>query len=295
MKKILLRRLPLLLTLLLCVGAASCRSGKDLAKSSPLPAGQTTEQGPAKSSGASASVAFVEKVAAQRCSASFLTAKAKVQLAGLGKDLSVSGTLRMKRDDVVQLSLTVFGVEVGRMEFTPADVLVVDRVNKQYVRASYSEVDFLRQAELDFYSLQALFWDELFIPGQRAAKGSASRFLASAVDGGTLLTLTGTPRLSYSFLTDTSAALVTALDVKGAKAGDAGNFSWRYGGFTAFGGRPFPSEMDMTVTGLPDGKSFGLSLRLSRLSSDSGWNTRTTVSAKYQRRTVKDVLGKLHF
>ncbi len=295
MKKKHLRGLSLLLSLLLCFGAASCRSGKDLAKSSSSPAGQTASQVGAKSSGASASAAFVEKVAAQRCAASFLTAKAKVELTGIGKDVSVSGTLRMKRDDVVQLSLTVFGVEVGRMEFTPADVLVVDRVNKQYVRASYSEVDFLRQAELDFYSLQALFWDELFIPGQRTAKGCASRFLASAADGGTLLTLTGTPRLSYAFLTDTSAALVTALDVKGAKAGDAGNFSWRYGGFTAFGGRPFPSEMDMTVTGLPDGKSFGLSLRLSRLSSDSGWNTRTTVSAKYQRRTVKEVLGKLHF
>ena len=295
MKKKHLRGLSLLLLLLLCFGAVSCRSGKGLAKSSSSPVGQTASQVAAKSSGASASAAFVEKVAAQRCTASFLTAKAKVELTGIGKDVSVSGTLRMKRDDVVQLSLTVFGVEVGRMEFTPADVLVVDRVNKQYVRASYSEVDFLRQAELDFYSLQALFWDELFIPGQRAAKGNASRFLATAVDGGTLLTLTGTPRLSYAFLTDTSAALVTALDVKGAKVGDAGNFSWRYGGFTAFGGRPFPSEMDMTVTGLPDGKSFGLSLRLSRLSSDSGWNTRTTVSAKYQRRTVKEVLGKLHF
>ncbi len=295
MKKKLLRLFPLLLSLLLCIGAASCRSGKELAKPSPSPAGKTTALGSSKSSGAAAAAAYVEKVAAQRCGTSFLTAKAKVQLSGIGKDVSVSGTLRMKRDDVVQLSLTVFGVEVGRMEFTPADVLVVDRVNKQYVRASYSEVDFLRQAELDFYSLQALFWDELFVPGQREAKGFASRFLASSADGGTMLTLTGTPSLSYSFLTDASSALVTALDVKGAKAGDAGNFSWRYGGFTAFGGRQFPSEMDMSVTGLPGGKSFGLSLRLSRLSSDSGWNTRTTVSAKYQRRSVKEVLGKLHF
>ena len=59
------------------------------------------------------------------------------------KDLSVNGTLRMKRNDVVQLSLTFLGMEVGRMEFTPSDVLIIDRFNKQYVRASYDEVSFL--------------------------------------------------------------------------------------------------------------------------------------------------------
>lgn len=285
----------LLLSVLFPLSLSSCRSGKDLAAAGKTPAAASAaKDGTAKDGAAADAAAYIERVAANRAGATCLTTKAKVQLSGLGKDVSVSGTLRMKRDDVVQLSLTVLGMEVGRMEFTPDDVLVVDRINKQYVRAAYTDVDFLRQAELDFYSLQALFWDELFVPGQRDAKDFAARFQASPTDGGTLLTLAGTPRLTYAFTTDTALALVTALSVKGQKAGDTGSFAWRYADFAPFGGRQFPSSMEMEAAGLPGGKSIGLSLRLSRLSQDSGWSTRTTVSAKYQRRSVKEVLGKLH-
>lgn len=73
------------------------------------------------------------------------------------QNLSVGGTLKMKRDDVVQLSLTVLGIEVGRLEFTPKDVLIVDRVNKQYVRARYDQVAFLQTADLDFYAFSRCF------------------------------------------------------------------------------------------------------------------------------------------
>lgn len=100
-----------------------------------------------------------------------VTASTKVRLSGVGgKDLSVNGKLQMKRNDVIRLSLRFLGMEVGLMEFTPNDVLVVDRINKQFVRAKYGEVSFLRQAGLDFYALQSLFWNELFIPGQHTLR-----------------------------------------------------------------------------------------------------------------------------
>lgn len=102
----------------------------------------------------------------------------------------------MKRDQMIRISLRMLGFEVGVMEFTPADVLVIDRFNKQYVRAAYNEVGFLRQAGLDFYSLQALFWNELFLPGQHQLTTSdLKRFTLEQVQQTNVLVPTSTPAL----------------------------------------------------------------------------------------------------
>jgi hypothetical protein len=51
-------------------------------------------------------------------------------------------------------------MEVARLEFTPQEVLLIDRVNKQYVRAKYEEVNFLKRNDISFQALQKRFWDE---------------------------------------------------------------------------------------------------------------------------------------
>lgn len=276
--------------ILICLALTACRGSKHLDKTTSTPAA-TTATTPLAATAAEAESA-ARTTAALSDKASHLTASVKVSINAAGKDLSVSGRLQMKRDDVVRLSLRFIGMEVGVLEFTPADVLVVDRVNKQYVRAQYDEVSFLRAAGLDFYALQALFWDELFVPGTRQTSKALARFALTRTAEGPLLSLTDTPRLRYDFLIDDATHAVARLAAKGQKASDKGSFAWTYGEFATFAGRPFPHTMQMTLTGT--GRDLGLSLSLSSLKQDSDWNTRTTVSAKYTRKTAKEVLGALH-
>lgn len=273
-----------------CLLLAACRSGQHVTKEKlPVPAEQTTTKAAAE---AEVAAAYVSKVAALQVNRPCITASAKVSLQGMGKDLNVSGQLRMKRDDVVRLSLRTLGFEVAVLEFTPQDVLMVDRINKQYVRAAYSEVSFLRQANLDFYALQSLFWNELFVPGQRKLNAQTAHFHLSHKGAQTLLTLTDTPKLAYTFYTNEEAVRIDELQVKGRNAGDKGSFCWTYAGFREFAGRHFPTQMQMQVSGT--GKDMGLSLTLSNLKNDTDWNTRTTVSAKYTRRSVNEVLKGLN-
>ena len=75
--------------------------------------------------------------------------------------VNYGGTLRMKRNDVIQISIVTFGVlEVARIEMTPDYFMLIDKVGKQYVKSPYNEVSFLRDGNVDFYTLQAYFWDE---------------------------------------------------------------------------------------------------------------------------------------
>jgi len=90
-----------------------------------------------------------------------VTARMNLMLSSGGKEITLGGMLRMKRDDVIQLTLVPFGIlEVGRIEMTPDYFMILDKMNKQYVKAAYSDVSFLRKAKVDFRTIQAYFWNE---------------------------------------------------------------------------------------------------------------------------------------
>lgn len=277
---------------LVALTLTACRSSKSAVKAPDTNTSASTKTTHITNN--TAALASVKKVAAMHLSQQSVTASTKVRLSGVGgKDLSVNGKLQMKRNDVIRLSLRFLGMEVGLMEFTPNDVLVVDRMNKQFVRAKYGEVSFLRQAGLDFYALQSLFWNELFIPGQHTLSAEGlGRFELVQKAGLNVLTPKNTPKLAYHFYADPQANTIQRLQVRSNNAAEKGEFAFNYDGFELFGGRPFPTQMRMAVTGTGK-KDITLALSLSSLKADASFDTRTTVSAKYTQRSVQQVLGQL--
>lgn len=234
----------------------------------------------------SAADVYKKKVTANAQTAQAVTAKAKVNIIFGDKNFTTGGSLKMKRDDVIQLSLTMLGFEVGRMEFTKDNVLVVDRINKQYVRVPYSKVSFLQSAGLDFNSLQALFWNELFTPN--VGNGS---FTLGQSGNHTLLSLTSAPKLDYSFLTVTASGLIDRTTISPKSAADPTSLIWKYGDFANLGSKKFPQTMNVAVKGL--NKSYEVNFSLSSLSNSTDWETRTTISDKYKQKNVDDILRQM--
>lgn len=87
-----------------------------------------------------------------------LSAKVGVEEAGQ----SVGGMLRMRRDHVIQLSLTKFGIEGARVIFTPDSLIVLDRLHKRYAANTYAAfVGILPDARpLTFQDFQTFFWND---------------------------------------------------------------------------------------------------------------------------------------
>lgn len=91
------------------------------------------------------------------------TAKVKVKLNANNKNVSTSGSLKMRWNDVIQISLVdpILGItEVGRLEFSENDVLLIDRINKQYVQETYESLSTMAKKDLNYAYIQALFWSE---------------------------------------------------------------------------------------------------------------------------------------
>lgn len=91
-----------------------------------------------------------------------VTAKANIRIGtDKGKGVSVGGTLKMKRDDVIILNATyIFGLQIGTMELTRDSVLVVSRYTRQYIRMTYPELSALIGREVTFKDMQDIFWGE---------------------------------------------------------------------------------------------------------------------------------------
>lgn len=111
---------------------------------------------------------MLRRIANQALTTKNIVASADFRLVGGGKNLSCDGKISMRRDEVIrlQLLLPIIRTEIARIDFTPEYVLLVDRYHKEYIKASYKEVSFLADNGISFYSLQSLFWNELFLPGE---------------------------------------------------------------------------------------------------------------------------------
>ena len=226
--------------------------------------------------------AYAHKVLANAVTAKSITAKMKISLAIGDKNVSLSGNLRMKRGDVIQLSMTfpIVG-EVCRMEFSPTDVLVIDRINTRYVKATYDQVDFLRSANLDYNVLESIFWNEVFYPGSTDVNKHLNEYSISTAGTHTLLNLTSAPKLDYAFLTITESALLDRLTVSSKDVNDSNNLVCVYDNFVKFENSKFPSHLKLTFAG--EDRNYGLDISLSSLTNNSNWKAHTEVSYKYER------------
>ena len=200
---------------------------------------------------------------------------------------------RMKRDGVIRLQLVAFGlIEAGRIEFTPDYVLLMDRINRQYIKVNYGDVAFLRESGLNFNSLQSLFWGELFVPGE-AEPDARSLAGFNAYEAGTDmgLMLERSP-LTYRWVADKGSGQVKTANVtyKDAARGNT-QLTWHYGGFEQMGRHKFPTTNDITVA--TPKHTVRLSYSLGGIGHDSGWETPTEVTSRYRQVKLDDILRKL--
>ena len=235
---------------------------------------------------------FLQKVSDNAQHARFITSKVKFSVEVGAQQLTLTGNLKMKRDDVIRLQLMAFGfVEAGRLEFTKEYVLIMDRINKQYLKVPYQQLDFLRNSGLDFYALQALFWNELFQPGKTRMTDEMLKSYTTDLAADDAVISMENGKLSYRWLADKSSALVKMANIL-YKDRYRGNYqlNWDYLDFQLNGRKKFPMDHKVKFT-TPD-KEVKLEMMLNYMGADEDWETRTEVSGKYRQVTVDEILRR---
>ena len=227
------------------------------------------------------SYAFLEKVAANRVYAKNIVSDMSFTLKSGNNDITVPGSVHMRRDEVIRLQLFIplLGTEVGRIEFTPNEVLIIDRMHKEYLRGDYNALDFLRNNGISFYTLQALFWNELSAPGVKTVSQNDFNMFKL----GSAVTATSTPvvlekgNLKYNWTASNSTGQILMTNVE-------------YIGTKLY---PARQEFQFSTTATKTAKNVKVTIDMSDPKDKDGWETRTQVSSKYKRVDANVLLSKL--
>ena len=236
---------------------------------------------------------FFEKVTDNAQTARFITSKVKFAVEAGNRQMTLTGNLKMKRDDVIRLQLMAFGfVEAGRLEFTKEYVLIVDRINKQYLKVPYAQLDFLRNSSIDFYVLQALFWNELFKPGMtKVSKTTLQGYNAEyGADNDVVVSMTD-GKMSYRWLTDNQSALVKMANIMFSdKFRGTYQLNWDYENFKRNDQKLFPTQHKVAFSTPKQVVKFDMVLNY--IGHDDDWETRTELSGKYRQVSVDEILRR---
>ena len=235
---------------------------------------------------------FLQKVTDNAQHVRFITSKVKFSVEIGNRQMTLTGNLKMKRDDVIRLQLMAFGfVEAGRLEFTKEYVLIMDRINKLYLKVPYAQLDFLRNSNIDFYMLQALFWNELFQPGKIKVTDEALKNYTTEIGTDDIVISMENSKMSYRWLAEAATARVKMANIL-YNDKFRGNYqlNWDYEDFKANNRKFFPMEHNVTFN-TPE-KEVKLGMVLNYMEADENWETRTEVSSKYRQVSVDEILQR---
>ena len=237
---------------------------------------------------------FLDKVKENAVSTKFITSKVKFTVDVGAQNITLTGNLKMKRDDVIRLQLMAFGfVEAARLEFTKDYVLIMDRINKQYLKAPYISIDFLRNSGLNFNSLQAMFWNELFQPNRTTLSiEDMLKFTTNTDSEDVVISLSDT-KIDYSWLANQNTGRIKMTNIlyKDRLNGNS-QLNWDYVGFTQLenSNKQFPNDMKVTLN--TQNKEVKLGIKLNYIGHETEWETRTEISNKYREVNIDEILRR---
>lgn len=270
------------LALPLTLAVASCGTHRKAVKETPAVVSPDTLQ----------KQVFLQKVNDNAQYARFITSKVKFSVEVGAREMTLTGNLKMKRDDVIRLQLMAFGfVEAGRLEFTKEYVLIMDRINKLYLKASYAQLDFLRNNQIDFYVLQSLFWNELFQPGKMKVTDEGLKTFSAEIGPEDAIISMENGKLSYRWLAEKANHRVKMANIM-YNDRFRGNYqlNWDYEDFQQNGRKYFPMEHKISFT-TPE-KEVKMGMTLNYIGAEENWETRTEVSSKYRQVSIEEILQR---
>ncbi len=279
---------------------AACGSKKAAVKDSDQTLSGLSKAQKAEASAPQSAFAFVEKVNDKKVDAQDIVADLDFTASIGGKDVSVPGSLHMRKNQMIRLQLfmPLLHTEVGRLEFTPEYVLVVDRLHKQYVKEDYRQIDFLKVNGLDFNALQALFWNQLYLPGAKdVAEENISKFEAD-ISGSASTIPVSVKNGNLSLVWNVSRQTQLINDVKATYTSAQHGTSvltMKYDKFKAVGAKMFPAfeELSFQTSATKKVQRITMTLDMDDITTSSKWSTETTLSSKYKKIEATDIFSKL--
>ena len=199
--------------------------------------------------------------------------------------------LKMVKDSAFQLSVQpLLGIELFRIEVSRDSIKVLDRMNKRYLAENYESLRSQTPIAFNFYNLQALFTNRLFLPGEQTVSQSQYDRFRFDQSGTTVLIQAQDPMgLRYTFEADGEEKLLATemTDAKGQY-----RLRWGYADFRVVEKQLFPQRM--TVEAFKEDNAEGnVQWGVTRMRLDEPVKLDFVIPAKYTRITFEQLVRTL--
>lgn len=268
----------LALLLLLFVGMYSCKSKERIVQAETELEDKTNAQ-------------LFEDVLIKEINYTTFSSKMNMSFSTGRRVLNSRATLRIIRDEGIQLSLQpVFGIEMFRLYMQPDCIIILDRMNKRYVHESIDEIKKKFPIGFDFYTLQSLFTNALFIPEQsNISTNDYKKFKYSKSSGNYLLSASDKrSNIDYSFCVNGNDQITLAQMYMSAR-----NYAldWSYDEFVLTDSLFFPLEMKILATSKK--RKIDTSMALSSISLDEPLTLDSSIPSSYTKVELEEVIKLL--
>jgi hypothetical protein len=218
-----------------------------------------------------------------------ITSRGSVELKSGGSSQKIPAVFKIVKDSILQVSLRIpiIGGEAMRMDITPESILIVDRLKKQYFTESFKDSELLKQLDFNYYNLQSLFTNKLFVPGrQEIAYDDYNKYTIGVANNLYMLQTKGKGGLLYNFAIDASDRIVSTL-IYNEKQNVS--MQWSYLSFIKDNGLTYPTSMEAKIG--VDKIRADVNISYNKLDIDKDFNVDQSIPARYTKVGFSDLLG----
>lgn len=157
-----------------------------------------------------------------------------------GKSIKLSSVIKIKRDEIIQISLRAYlGLEVAVVTVTPDSLYIVDRYNKQFGASDIHQFA-SSNSTFNYYNLQAMLTNRLFLPGESAVSENLyNKYDLSVASNMYLLKTKDQSKNLYNFAIDGNDRIASTL----IYSPDKYTLQWSYKDFIKDEGYVYPTTM----------------------------------------------------
>lgn len=172
--------------------------------------------------------------------------KIRITLNYAEREINANGTIQILTDSVIILSVQpLFGIELFRLELTPYNVTIIDKMNRRYTKTDYTQLQKMLGLPVTYYDIQALCIDHLCIIGHSNQDiKQLQPVVKKGEDGPELLFKTG--KLHYTYTADANTACITKACLQPANSDEI--FSVRYRNHKTTDNILFPETIEFSHT-----------------------------------------------
>lgn len=207
------------------------------------------------------------------------------------KTLSSKGSLRIVNNEAILLSVQpLFGIEMFRLYVEPEHIIILDRMNKRYVKESFEDIKGKNPVGFNFYTLQSLFTNNLFIPEKSSVSLKDYKTFRYS-EGENYYILAARDKKSnidYTFsINGNDQITLTELNMPANQY----SLQWNYDQFTLMNNLFFPYEMKIVAS--TQKRNLNTNISLSSISLNESLSLDTSIPDSYTKVELKDVLKML--